>query len=85
MKKFLFAAIAIVGFSISSYAQTTPAKKVVPPVVTVSAKPAATAAPIKSDGTPDMRYKANKEADKVAPKLKKDGTPDLRYNRNKKQ
>jgi hypothetical protein len=30
-----------------------------------------------------MRYKANKEAAKTAPKLKKDGTPDKRYSRNK--
>lgn len=42
-------------------------------------------APVKSDGSPDMRYKANKEAAKASPKLKKDGTPDKRYKQNKKQ
>lgn len=37
---------------------------------------AETKGPVKKDGTPDKRYKANK-------KLKKDGTPDKRYNVNK--
>jgi hypothetical protein len=36
----------------------------------------ATAGPLKKDGTPDKRYKANQ-------KLKKDGTPDKRYKENK--
>jgi hypothetical protein len=39
---------------------------------------AKTAGPLKKDGTPDKRYKANK-----AP-LKKDGTPDMRYKVNQK-
>ncbi|BDQ10888.1 hypothetical protein [Sediminibacterium sp. TEGAF015] len=41
--------------------------------------------PSKSDGTPDMRYKANKEkfnAEATGPR-KADGTPDLRYKENK--
>jgi hypothetical protein len=39
----------------------------------------------KKDGTPDMRYKENKDDVKPAPKhLKKDGTPDKRYKENKK-
>lgn len=39
----------------------------------------------KKDGTPDMRYKQNKDDIKAAPKhLKKDGTPDKRYKENKK-
>jgi hypothetical protein len=42
-------------------------------------------APVRADGSPDMRYKANKEAAKASPKLKKDGTPDKRYKQNKKQ
>lgn len=46
---------------------------------------AATGAPKKADGTPDMRYKSNKEAVKTTTKLKKDGTPDKRYKQNKKQ
>jgi hypothetical protein len=40
------------------------------------------AGPVKKDGTPDMRYKANKE--KPAGPLKKNGTPDMRYKANKK-
>lgn len=40
---------------------------------------------LKKDGTPDMRYKENKDASKTAKKhLKKDGTPDKRYKENKK-
>jgi hypothetical protein len=41
-----------------------------------------TAAKTKKDGTPDMRYKANKDAKPAAAsnvKLKKDGTPDKRF------
>ena len=41
-------------------------------------------AKVKKDGTPDMRYKENKDAAKPTPKLKKDGTPDMRYKQNKK-
>lgn len=39
----------------------------------------------KADGTPDMRYRANKEMVKkgAAGPLKKDGTPDRRYKMNK--
>jgi hypothetical protein len=39
------------------------------------------AEPVKKDGTPDKRYKANKKAP-VGP-VKKDGTPDKRYKANK--
>jgi len=39
-----------------------------------ASKPSAT--PVKKDGTPDKRYKANKN-------LKKDGTPDKRFKENK--
>ena len=41
---------------------------------------------VKKDGTPDMRYKENKESDKakLAGPLKKDGTADMRYKDNKK-
>jgi hypothetical protein len=38
---------------------------------------------LKKDGTPDMRYKENKEAAKPAAHTKKDGTPDKRYKENK--
>ena len=39
----------------------------------------------KSDGTPDMRYKSNKEMVRKGAKgpLKKDGSPDKRYKVNK--
>lgn len=52
------------------------------------AKPVPAANPdkkVKKDGTPDMRYKENKEAEKkpIAPK-KKDGTPDMRFKDNKR-
>lgn len=40
-------------------------------------------AKLKKDGTPDKRYKENKEAEKPAGPLKKDGTPDKRYKENK--
>jgi hypothetical protein len=41
--------------------------------------------PTKKDGTPDMRYKENKEAAKAVPAgpTKKDGTLDMRYKENK--
>ena len=41
---------------------------------------------LKKDGTPDKRYKENKEAKteaKPAGPLKKDGTPDMRHKANK--
>lgn len=47
----------------------------------------ASQAKTKKDGTPDMRYKANKDAKPAAAanvKLKKDGTPDKRFKANKK-
>lgn len=36
----------------------------------------------KKDGTPDMRYKANKQTVKVQGPTKKDGTPDMRFKSN---
>jgi hypothetical protein len=65
-------------------AQTKPTAKVAKPAAAV--KPAAApAGKVKADGTPDMRFKENKEAAKAAapgPK-KADGTPDMRYKENK--
>lgn len=53
---------------------------------TTATKSAATttaaAGPKKADGTPDMRYKANKNAAKTPQHLKKDGTPDKRFKEN---
>jgi len=55
---------------------------------TVKPSPATTgtAAVTKKDGTPDMRYKANKNAAaaKKTTHVKKDGTPDQRFKENKK-
>ena len=62
---------------------TTAATK---PATTAATKPATSAAgPTKKDGTPDMRYKANKDAaaKPATTHLKKDGTPDKRYKENK--
>lgn len=41
------------------------------------------AGPMKKDGTPDKRFKANKDSSTVVHR-KKDGTPDKRYKENKK-
>ena len=73
MKKALLAILLLFSFSTMLPAQT-PKKK-----TTDSAK-------MKKDGTPDMRYKANKtgvKTDTVVHK-KKDGTPDKRFKDNKK-
>ena len=84
MKKILVAFIAFLCLSFVSNAQD---KKAATPKSTTSKKaaPAAkpAAGPLKKDGTPDMRYKENKEAAKPAGPLKKDGTPDKRFKANK--
>ncbi len=54
---------------------------------TTATTPATTKGMVKKNGTPDMRYKANKAAAKSQPAtthLKKNGTPDKRYKENKK-
>lgn len=76
--------LACTGFSI---AQTTPSKKAVTKKETKAVK--ATPAPkaevaTKKDGTPDMRYKANKVAADTTKHMTKKGTPDKRYKENKK-
>lgn len=50
-------------------------------------KPVATTGPSKKNGTPDMRYKANKTAvaTNTHKHLKKNGTPDKRYSENKQK
>ena len=79
MKKLLIAACLFLGLALSTTAQTKP--------TTTKAKTdtTKTATHLKADGTPDMRYKENKEAAKPKPAgpLKKDGTPDIRYKANK--
>jgi hypothetical protein len=90
MKRALTSAIALLFCICLSAAQaqttTPPAKK--PLKKSVQAKPptpakATVAGPVKKDGTPDKRYKANKTPAKTAGPLKKDGTPDMRYKANK--
>jgi len=96
MKKlFNLFAIALFGLS-TTFAQTTPSvtsvkqapKKVAAAAKTeakkVEAKAQTTAAKLKADGTPDMRYKENKDVKTVvAGPTKKDGTADMRYKANK--
>ncbi len=89
MKKIVIIASLLLAFAGISFAQTTPATAKKPKTAkTATAKPAATtttaAGPAKKDGTPDMRYKANKDAAKTPPAhLKADGTPDKRFKENK--
>ena len=110
MKKLLIAAIAFLGISAATFAQTaatpkdtktkvvkhtdakakagTTAAKTDAATTTATAKDATTtkattATPLKKDGTPDKRYKANKDAAKTT-HLKKDGTADKRFKENKK-
>ncbi|MBO9682677.1 MAG: hypothetical protein J7502_08435 [Flavisolibacter sp.] len=40
---------------------------------------------LKSDGTPDKRFKENKVSTATAGPTKKNGTPDMRYKANKKK
>lgn len=88
MKKLLIAVCFMLGFAGIASAQQ-PKKKVEPTATKIEkAKPAAaatTATPVKADGTPDKRFKANKGKRAPEGKLKKDGTPDMRYSENKKK
>lgn len=77
MRKLIFAAVALLGLTFGVNAQDK-SKKVPPPPPPKEAK-----APMKKDGTPDKRFKENKESKPKGP-LKKDGTPDKRYKENKK-
>jgi hypothetical protein len=80
MKKvvlFVCLLLACVGMN---YAQTAPAQD--SPKKETHAKKGA---PTKKNGTPDMRYKANKAAADTTRHMKKNGTPDKRYKENKKK
>lgn len=67
MKQIFAAIMALMLFTTTSFAQ--------------DAKPAkAKTEHVKKDGTPDKRFKENKEKKH----LKKDGTPDERFKENKK-
>lgn len=91
MKKIFLALAAMVCLTTASFAQDKKADKAKASTAKPAAakkmdaaKPAPAVAPTKKDGTPDMRYKANKDAAKAAAgPLKKDGTPDMRYKANK--
>jgi len=83
MKKIICIIAALLIIGLPSFAQNKDAKKPAAAKQTPAKTTAPAAAKTKKDGSPDMRYKANKEAAKPAPKLKKDGTPDKRYKENK--
>lgn len=77
MKKIFVAVMALIMFSVSSFAQD--AKKTKEP-----AKVTTTAQHLKKDGTADKRFKENKNVKEAATQhLKKDGTPDKRFKENK--
>jgi hypothetical protein len=79
MKKVVFVVCFLLACVGMNFAQTAPAKK---------APVKKEAAPVKKDGSPDMRYKANKNAaatDTTTKHVKKDGTADKRFKENKKK
>jgi lipopolysaccharide export LptBFGC system permease protein LptF len=96
MKKAIMIASLLLSFIGFTFAQTTTPAKSKKTTTTASTAKATTAtapakattvAPTKKDGTPDMRYKENKDAAKAQPApvhTKKDGTADKRYKENKK-
>lgn len=79
MKKFLTGILALLMVASLSMAQTPAAKPAKKEKAKTEHKADSTAKPMKKDGTPDKRFKANKET--AGPK-KKDGTPDKRYKAN---
>ena len=95
MKKLIFLLMAVV-IGNTTFAQGKADKKAKPATEKASAKAdkkadgkdvqkadaGKTGGKMKKDGTPDMRYKENKEK-KAAGPMKKDGTPDMRYKANK--
>lgn len=84
MKKLFFAICFLLSLTMFANAQQpgkkAPKKEAVAPAATTTGA----ATPLKKDGTPDKRFKANKTAPAAAGPLKKDGTPDKRYKANKK-
>ncbi len=76
MKKMLLALSFLMTMSLSSFAQQSTKNKQ-PQKEKVSKS--------KADGTPDLRFKENKEKKEVKAKgpLKADGTPDKRFKANK--
>ncbi len=93
MKRVFTFLTAFLLLSVVTIAQK-PAEKSAKPVATQTQNPGAKkdvkkegqkAQLTKKDGTPDMRFKANKDkaATPVKGPLKKDGTPDKRFKANK--
>jgi len=82
MKKLFLTLLAILGFALTTAAQTTHSKKIEKTKVVKATdrdrKKSKTTVVLKKDGTPDKRYKTSR---KVI--LKKDGTPDRRFKENK--
>lgn len=80
MKKLFLIVFLAAGLMFSGHAQTKKSG-------TAQSKSVPSKQVKKSDGTPDMRYKANKEAAKKKAQghVKKDGTPDKRYKENRKK
>jgi hypothetical protein len=83
MKRIVLIVNLLLAFAGMSFAQTTPPKTASKPKAVATTKSSTAAGPTKKDGTPDMRYKANKQAAAPAGPTKKDGTPDMRYKANK--
>lgn len=95
MKKIIAFFLALSCLAIVTFAQVTKDTKPKTTVKKVPVKPvtkAKTVTPVskvqskehlKKDGTPDKRFKENKEPKTAAGPLKKDGTPDMRYKSNK--
>jgi hypothetical protein len=87
MKKLLILICLFVGFTAIATAQT--ARKKAPAALKLEkVKPTTesntASKSFKKDGTPDKRFKENKQnRETPAGPLKKDGTPDLRYKKNK--
>lgn len=82
MKKTLILFLSFFALYAALQAQTNPVAKKVDKAKTASTSTKQTT-PTKADGTPDMRYKANKAKEKTNGPKKADGTPDMRYKANK--
>lgn len=76
LSSLLMALMLVLSLNAGAQQTKTVAKPADKKEVKAAGTNAETKGPVKKDGTPDKRYKANK-------KLKKDGTPDKRYNVNK--
>ena len=76
MKKILLALVVMLGLTTATFAQDKKADK-------AASAQKAPVNKLKADGSPDMRYKENKENTKKAGPKKADGTPDMRFKANK--